>query len=121
LLFVLPFCLCLPRAVWNQQFQFMVVNENNIHIVIKDSDVGSDDLIGQGSITLANVRQRGSSNEKVMLTTKSGKQRGMVSVSLTFAASGPPAVGHGGPSAPPVPYPGRRCDRSSCVLALCAR
>ncbi len=45
-------CVC---AVWNQTFHFNVINENDIQVEVKDEDVGKDDLLGRGVISLANV------------------------------------------------------------------
>jgi len=44
--------------MWTEAFEFKVVNEKTIEFVVYDDDPGTDDIIGQGSIDLRQIRER---------------------------------------------------------------
>ncbi|GFR48310.1 hypothetical protein Agub_g10191 [Astrephomene gubernaculifera] len=72
------------NPVWNQTFRFNVINENDVELTIKDSDVGRDDNIGTARISLARARQFGRDTMQAPVYSKHGKQHGFVQVSLVF-------------------------------------
>uniref|UniRef100_A0A7S2QT99 C2 domain-containing protein n=1 Tax=Chlamydomonas chlamydogama TaxID=225041 RepID=A0A7S2QT99_9CHLO len=73
------------NPVWNETFRFNVINENDISITCMDEDTLSrDDLIGQGTFTLAKVRERGTDRLQVPMLTKKNKQHGFISINLTY-------------------------------------
>jgi len=98
------------NPVWNQTFPFNVVSENSAFITIMDSDEGDDDFVGTATIDFSTARSYGTDRRQVPVTKKSGKQKGLLSVSLTFsAAGGPPPAGayppHASPYGTPAGYP----------------
>lgn len=91
------------NPVWNQQFRFNVINENDVGLVVMEQDVMlRDEVIGTGRISLARVRTTGSDRQQVQLVTKRGRQRGFVQVNLTFVRN---AAFAGVPGAQPAAYP----------------
>ena len=73
------------NPVWNETFRFNVINENNVDVEIKDEDVGKDDLIGTCTFSLAKARESGSDRiQAAVVSKKSRKQRGFLSIALTW-------------------------------------
>ncbi|KAL6753499.1 C2 domain-containing protein [Haematococcus lacustris] len=103
------------KPVWNQDFDFSVINENEVRIKLMDDDSGPDDHLGNGVVSLASVRQRGSERQPVQLYSSKNKPRGTLYVTLTFAPQGaqypppgqyPPAGQYPPPGQyPPAGYP----------------
>ena len=95
--------------MWNESFSFTVVNENNIQLAVRmvlltshpysrvhadprsapqlyDEDtLSNDDLIGIANISCAKVREQGRDHIQAPVITTGNKQRGFVSLSLTFS------------------------------------
>ncbi|PNH07195.1 Elicitor-responsive protein 3 [Tetrabaena socialis] len=88
------------RPVWNETFEFNIINENGLELTLMDEDtLARDDLIGTASASLAVVRERGSASLQLPVSSgKGGKQRGFVQVSLTFTPNN--ALRPGGQYAP---------------------
>ncbi|KAJ9524952.1 hypothetical protein QJQ45_005848 [Haematococcus lacustris] len=95
LVHTLPGLAC--RAVWNEQFEFSVLEEKEINVKLMDEDVGSNDHLGNGTVSLAAVRQRGTDRQAVQLYSRKNHARGTLHVSLTFTQN----VAHCGPGHKP--------------------
>lgn len=112
------------NPVWNQQFRFNIINENNFTIKVMDEDVGGDDHIGDGIGQLAKVRGGSHTDRQdiTLVSRKGGKARGHITVTLTFLPNkslkpqatqaqpyGYPAAPYGAPAPygayPPAAYP----------------
>ncbi|KAG2449211.1 hypothetical protein HYH02_005958 [Chlamydomonas schloesseri] len=93
------------NPVWNETFRFNVINENDVELIIKDSDVSADDYIGTARVSLAKAREHGRDTQQCAVHSKSGKQHGFVQVNLTFTRNSALKAGaHGHPQ--PGAYPG---------------
>lgn len=90
--------------VWNETFNFSVINENDIGIVIKDEDTGKDDTIGTAHVPLAKAREHGRDSQQVPVLSKSGKQHGFIQLTLTFAKNSS-IKGYAGSAGVPPAYP----------------
>ncbi|KAG2432135.1 hypothetical protein HXX76_009061 [Chlamydomonas incerta] len=74
------------NPVWNETFRFNVINENSVDVEIKDEDVGRDDLIGNATFSLAKARESGADRIQAgVVSKKSRKQRGFLSIALSWA------------------------------------
>ncbi|KXZ54157.1 hypothetical protein GPECTOR_5g255 [Gonium pectorale] len=96
------------NPVWNQTFQFNVINENDVELDIKDEDVGRDDHIGSATFSLAKAREAGTDRINVpVLSKKSRKQHGFIAVALSWAPNKnlrPAAAAHQPYMTMPAPY-----------------
>lgn len=72
------------NPVFNEVFRFNIINENSFNVVLKDDDIGKDDMIGQGQGDLAKVRMNKTDRVQIMMNTHKGKQKGFVSINLSF-------------------------------------
>jgi hypothetical protein len=69
-----------------ETFSFNLINENTVEIKIMDEDtLTKDDVIGECMVSLARAREQGRDSVQVpVVSSRSKKQRGFVSVSLKF-------------------------------------
>ncbi|KXZ48798.1 hypothetical protein GPECTOR_25g382 [Gonium pectorale] len=99
------------NPVWDETFDFNVINENTLEITIMDEDtVVRDDLIGTCSVSLARVREQGVDRVQAPLTAgkKAQRQEGFVALALSFTPNSrlrPGAAGYGAYGAPPYGAP----------------
>ncbi len=78
------------HPVWNQSFQFNVINENTVGVELYDSDTFSrDDKIGSCTVDLSRARMSGSDSQQAAVRTSKGKQHGFVSVRIAFKPNQP--------------------------------
>ncbi|KAG2494661.1 hypothetical protein HYH03_007177 [Edaphochlamys debaryana] len=85
--------------VWNESFEFHCVHHHSVEILIKDSDILRDELIGIATIPLEAVRHKGHDHVSVpVVCGKHGSHHGHLSAVLVWAHSGSPV-----PSAPATP------------------
>lgn len=96
------------NPVWNDTFRFTVVNENTVTITLMDEDtLSNDDWIGTATISCARAREQGRDHIQAPVMTKHNKQRGFISVALTFTSNNSlkPANAQSQPQPYPYPYP----------------
>lgn len=75
------------HPVWNETFEFNVINENEIVVTIMDEDtLTRDDTIGTARVSLVKARESGADHVQapVLVSAKSSKQRGFISVRLKY-------------------------------------
>ncbi|GIL73847.1 hypothetical protein Vretimale_5041 [Volvox reticuliferus] len=112
------------NPVWDETFEFSVINENTLEMTLMDQDMlMRDDLIGTCYVSLARAREQG--HDVVQAPVSSGKkiytQQGFVQVTLSFMSnsklrtSSQPALTHIVTPVPAYGYPAS-APPSACIL-----
>jgi hypothetical protein len=77
------------KPVFDQDFRFCVINENEVHIAVKEHEaISMDENIGEGSVSLHIVRSTLKQEVEVPMLYKGTHQRGFVKIALTFTPNG---------------------------------
>ncbi|KAG2493723.1 hypothetical protein HYH03_008236 [Edaphochlamys debaryana] len=75
------------NPVWEETFEYSILNENNIELTLFDEDtLARDDLIGTAQVSLATVRRQGQDTVQAPVSSgkKAHKQKGFIQVALRF-------------------------------------
>ncbi|KAG2439059.1 hypothetical protein HYH02_006586 [Chlamydomonas schloesseri] len=107
------------NPVWNETFRFNIINENSVDVEIKDEDVGKDDVIGTATFSLAKARESGTDRiQAAVVSKKSRKQRGFLSIALSWEPN--KALKSGGAHAAAAPMPQQHYQHAPPAMVYAA-